>query len=171
MCVPASAAPASLRVVVHLIATRARAVTLVSAGIVVVAFAIGSTVIPRMDAGSAQFAELQDAEPGTFYLTDFLAKHFDALVWQGLGLDDHPELRDLYFGNYTRVVLLSQTEDPLVVVAGEQAAARLGLRFEHRHVAPGGALRRDRLNVAFFDYNAFASVAFAACALGDLALG
>jgi hypothetical protein len=86
-------------------------------------------------AGSAQFAELQDAEPGTFYLTDFLAKHFDALVWQGLGLDDHPELRDMYFGNYTRVVLLSQTEDPSVVAAGEQAAARLGLRFEHRHVA------------------------------------
>jgi 4-hydroxybenzoate polyprenyltransferase len=45
------------------------------------------------------------------------------------------------------------------------------LLLEHRHVAPGGALRRDRLNVAFFDYNAFASVAFAACALGDLALG
>ncbi|HSM93812.1 MAG TPA: UbiA-like polyprenyltransferase, partial [Anaeromyxobacteraceae bacterium] len=44
------------------------------------------------------------------------------------------------------------------------------LLLEHRHVAPGGALRRDRLNVAFFDYNAFASVAFALCALGDLAL-
>ena len=44
------------------------------------------------------------------------------------------------------------------------------LLLEHRHVAPGGALRRDRLNVAFFDYNAFASIAFAACALGDLAL-
>jgi 4-hydroxybenzoate polyprenyltransferase len=44
------------------------------------------------------------------------------------------------------------------------------LFLEHRHVAPGGALRRDRLNVAFFDYNAFASVAFAACALADLAL-
>jgi 4-hydroxybenzoate polyprenyltransferase len=45
------------------------------------------------------------------------------------------------------------------------------LLLEHRHVAPGGALRRDRLNVAFFDYNAFASIAFALCALGDLALG
>ena len=60
------------------------------------------------------FAELHDAEPGTFYLTDFLAKHFDALVWQGLGLDRHPALRDMYFGNYTRVVLLSQTDDPAV---------------------------------------------------------
>jgi hypothetical protein len=86
-------------------------------------------------AGPAEFAELQDAEPGTFYLTDFLAKHFDPLVWQGLGLDEHPELRDLYFGNYTRVVLLSQTDDPAVAAAAEQAADRLGLRFEHRHVA------------------------------------
>ena len=47
---------------------------------------------------------------GTFFLTDFLARHFDALVWQGLGLDRHPELRDVYFGNYRRVVLLSQTD-------------------------------------------------------------
>ena len=58
------------------------------------------------------FAALHDAEPGTFYLTDFLAKHFDPLVWQGLGLDRHPELRDAYFGNYRRLVLLSQSEDP-----------------------------------------------------------
>ena len=64
------------------------------------------------------FAALHDAEPGTFYLTDFLAKHFDPLVWQGLGLDRHPELRDAYFGNYRRVVLLSQTDDPAVVEAG-----------------------------------------------------
>ena len=60
-------------------------------------------------AGSEQFAALHDEELGTFYLTDFLAKHFDALVWSGLGLDRHPELRDTYFGNYRRVVLLSQS--------------------------------------------------------------
>ncbi len=82
-------------------------------------------------AGSAVFASLHEAELGTFYLTDFLAKHFDALVWQGLGLDRHPQLRELYFGNYTRVVLLSQTDDAEVVVAGRAAAERLGLRFEH----------------------------------------
>ena len=52
-------------------------------------------------AGSDVFAALHEAEPGTFYLTDFLAKHFDALVWGSLGLDRHPELRDAYFGNYT----------------------------------------------------------------------
>jgi hypothetical protein len=86
-------------------------------------------------AGSRLFAELHDAEPGTFYLTDFLAKHFDALVWQGLGLDRHPELRDMYFGNYTRVLLLTQaTAHTDVVDAGQRAAEQLGLRFEHLHV-------------------------------------
>ena len=51
-----------------------------------------------MFAGADAFAALHEAELGTFYLTDFLARHFDALVWSGLGLDRHPELRDTYFG-------------------------------------------------------------------------
>jgi hypothetical protein len=85
-------------------------------------------------AGAELFAELHAAEPGTFYLTDYLAKHFDPLVWQGLGLDRHPELRGAYFGNYRRVVLLSQDGDPAVADAGREAAERLGLAFEHRHV-------------------------------------
>jgi hypothetical protein len=84
-------------------------------------------------AGSERFAALHDAEPGTFYLTDFLAKHFDALVWRGLGLDRHPELLSAYFGNYRRVVFLSQTDDPDVVRVARDAAARLGLTFEHEH--------------------------------------
>lgn len=85
-------------------------------------------------AGSPLFRELADAELGTFYLTDFLAKHFDALVWQGLRLDRHPELLSAYFGNYSRLMLLSQTDRDDVVAAGRDAAERLGLRFEHRHV-------------------------------------
>ncbi len=89
-------------------------------------------------AGSELFAQLHDEEFGTFYLTDFLAKHFEALIWQGLGLDRHPQLRDMYFGNYRRVVLLSQSDDPGVVDAGQQAAERLGLHFEHRHVGRDG---------------------------------
>jgi hypothetical protein len=84
------------------------------------------------------FAQLHDDQPGTFYLTDFLAKHFTALVWEGLGLDRHPQLRDTYFSNYTRVVLLSQTTDPKVVEFAEAAAAQLGLSFEHRHVGVQG---------------------------------
>ncbi len=59
-------------------------------------------------AGTDAFAALQAAEPGTFYLTDYLALHFDALVWTGLGLDRHPQLLQQYFGNYTRVVHLRQ---------------------------------------------------------------
>jgi hypothetical protein len=82
-------------------------------------------------AGADRFAALHDAEPGTFYLTDFLAKHFDALVWQGLGLDRHASLRDQYFANYRRLVLLSQRDDPAVVDAAALAARRLGLEFHH----------------------------------------
>lgn len=82
-------------------------------------------------AGSARFAALHEEEFGTFYLTDFLAKHFDALVWQAFGMEQHPELRDMYFGNYRRVVLLSQTDDAAVLAAGQAAAARLDLEFVH----------------------------------------
>lgn len=89
-------------------------------------------------AGSELFAQLHDDQPGTFYLTDFLAKHFVALVWEGLGLDRHPQLRDTYFSNYTRVVLLSQTTDPKVVECAKAAAVQLGLSFEHRHVGVQG---------------------------------
>lgn len=84
--------------------------------------------------GSEAFTALNDQEVGTFYLTDFLAKHFEALVWQGLRLDRHPELLPAYFGNYTRLVLLSQQPSAEVEAAARDAAARLGLRFEHRHV-------------------------------------
>jgi hypothetical protein len=83
-------------------------------------------------AGSEVFAELHDAEPGTFYLTDFLARHFDALVWSALGLDRHPELRDAYFGHYRRLVLLSQADDDDVLLRARTAAERLGLAFHHR---------------------------------------
>ena len=82
-------------------------------------------------AGAERFAELHEEEFASFYLTDFLARHFDALVWQGFGIADHPELRDMYFGNYRRVVLLSQSDDPAVVDFGRAAAERLELEFVH----------------------------------------
>jgi Protein of unknown function (DUF1638) len=85
-------------------------------------------------AGTEVFLAHHEAVPGTFYLTDYLARHFDALVWSGLGLDRHPTLRDTYFGNYVRVLLLSQSHDPAVVDAGRAAAAKLGLAFEHEPV-------------------------------------
>ena len=101
----------------------------------------------EMFAGADTFAGLHDAEPGTFYLTDFLAKHFDALVWQGLGLDRHPQLRDMYFGNYTRLVLLSQRNDSSVLAAAQAAATQLGLAFEH--VPTGLTQLADAVSVSF----------------------
>jgi hypothetical protein len=83
-------------------------------------------------AGSAAFTALADAEPGTFWLTDFLARNFERLVVRGLGIDRHPELQSTYFANYTRVVYLSQTDDPDLLVLAAAAAERLGLAFEHR---------------------------------------
>jgi hypothetical protein len=83
-------------------------------------------------AGSAAFAQLHEEAVGTFYLTDFLVRNFDRLVWRGLGLDRHPELLADYFGNYTRVAYLAQTEDPALDAAAAVAAATLGLAFERR---------------------------------------
>ncbi len=78
-------------------------------------------------ATAERFARLQDHEMGSFYLTDFLVKHFDRLVWEGLGIDRHPELLPMYFGNYTRLVYLAQVDDPTLVERAEAAAGRLGL--------------------------------------------
>jgi hypothetical protein len=89
-------------------------------------------------AGSRQFAALADAEPGTFYLTDFLARHFERLVIQPLRLDEHPELHDAFFGNYKRLVYLSQTNDAALLRAAQAAAKRLGLEFRHVHCGYGG---------------------------------
>ncbi len=75
-------------------------------------------------------AELATAEPGTFYLTDFLARHFDRFVIKLLGLDQHPELRDAYFGHYRKLVYLSQTEEARLLDSAARAAARLELDFE-----------------------------------------
>jgi Protein of unknown function (DUF1638) len=83
------------------------------------------------------FAALAEAEPGTFYLTDFLLRHFERLVLKGLGLDRHPELHSSYFGNYRKLVYLAQAPEPH---AGEQAraiAARMGLEFEYRDTGYG----------------------------------
>jgi len=89
-------------------------------------------------AGAPDFDALMDAEPGTFFLTDFLARHFERLVIEGLGLDRFPQLRDDYFGHYRRLVYLAQTEDPAITARAEAGAARLGLSFERRFTGLGG---------------------------------
>jgi hypothetical protein len=88
-------------------------------------------------AGRTDFARLADEEPATFWLTDFLARNFERLVIRGLGIDRHPELELMYFGNYKRLVYLSQTDDPDLLAMAERAADRLGLVFEHRHTGYG----------------------------------
>lgn len=83
--------------------------------------------------GEAAFAALADAEPGTFYLTDFLVRHFQRLVVEGLDLDRHPELRDEYFRHYRRVVYLAQTESAELEALAEVHARRLALPLVTHH--------------------------------------
>ena len=82
-------------------------------------------------AGNDAFAEAED-DITSFFLTDFLARQFEAFVVEPLGLDRHPELRDMYFGNYRKLVYLSQKEDAALQARARQAADFLGLAFEYR---------------------------------------
>ena len=88
-------------------------------------------------AGQAGFAALAEAEPGTFYLTDFLARQFETLVIGGLGLDRHPELLPVYFGHYERLVHLAQSDDPALDAKARAAAERLGLAYQRVRTGMG----------------------------------
>lgn len=88
-------------------------------------------------AGSEVFAKLSDEEPGTFYLTDFLAQHFDRFVTKPLKLEEHPELKEMFFGNYRRLVFLSQTDNEKRMAEAKAAARSLDLEFEHVHCGYG----------------------------------
>ncbi len=83
------------------------------------------------------FAALAEAEPGTFYLTDFLLRHFERLVIRGLGLDRHPELFPTYFGNYRKLVYLAQAPLPGSEPQARAIAEKMGLQFEIRHTGYG----------------------------------
>jgi uncharacterized protein DUF1638 len=83
------------------------------------------------------FAALTEAEPGTFYLTDFLLRHFERLVIRGLGLDRHPELFGAYFGNYRKLIYLAQAPGPGALEQARAIAARMGLAFEYRDTGYG----------------------------------
>lgn len=87
--------------------------------------------------GNDVFAGHADEEIRAFYLTDFLVRQFDAFVWRPMGLDRHPELRDMLFGNYERLVYLAQTEDAGLNAEAERCAARLGLGYERRFTGYG----------------------------------
>jgi len=81
-------------------------------------------------AGGDTWQRMHHNDPTAFYLTDYLAKHFDRIIMDGLGIEAHPELQAMYFGNYTKVVYLAQTDDPDIEAAARAAAKRLGLTYE-----------------------------------------
>ncbi|MEY8843249.1 DUF1638 domain-containing protein, partial [Cribrihabitans sp. XS_ASV171] len=87
--------------------------------------------------GNDLFASRAEDETTAFYLTDFLARQFDAFVWKPLGLDRHPQLREMYFGNYEKLVYLAQTDDPALTERARDCAERLGLVFERRATGYG----------------------------------
>lgn len=95
--------------------------------------------------GNDRFAEHED-EVTAFYLTDFLVRQFDAFVWKALGLDRHPDLRDMYFGNYEKLVYQAQTDDSALDAKAEDCARRLGLIYERRATGYGD------LNVVMKDW-------------------
>ncbi|MEM7753755.1 MAG: DUF1638 domain-containing protein [Pseudomonadota bacterium] len=87
--------------------------------------------------GTDAFVKRAEDEFTAFYLTDFLARQFDAFVWEPLGLDRHPELRDTYFGHYEKLVYQAQTDDPVLTATAKDCADRLGLSFERRFTGYG----------------------------------
>jgi len=87
--------------------------------------------------GNERFAEVHATEITTFYLTDFLVRQFDAFVWKPMGLDRHPELRDMLFGNYEKLVYQAQTDDPDLTEKARACAEKLGLTFERRFTGYG----------------------------------
>lgn len=92
--------------------------------------------------GNEEFARHADGDVTAFFLTDYLARHFDRLIWRGLGLDRHPELLPMYFGNYTKIVYLAQTRDEDIARRAMRAAQKLGLAYEYRYTGYG-ELERD----------------------------
>lgn len=87
--------------------------------------------------GNEAFAARADDDMRAFFLTDYLARHFDKLMWRGLGLDRHPELLADYFGNYEKLVYLAQNEDAELAQRARAAADRLGLAYEYRFTGYG----------------------------------
>lgn len=108
---------------------------------------IGGAHCYEVFTGSAHFHEMITKEPGCFFLTDFLARHFEKLVFRGLGLDRFPRLRDTYFGNYTKMVYLAQVDDADLVARAQAAADSVGLELEIRRTGYGDyeAFLTDRL--------------------------
>ena len=87
--------------------------------------------------GNAAFAARAEEDMTSFFLTDYLARHFDKLMWEGLGLKEHPELLSDYFGHYRKLVYLAQTKDKSLEEKAKAAAHQLGLQYEYRFTGYG----------------------------------
>ena len=92
----------------------------------------------EMFLGAAAFDAEMERELGTFFLTDYMVRHFERIVMQGMGLRKHPQLREMYFGNYRRALYIAQTEDAALQAKARDAAAELGLAYEYRFTGFGG---------------------------------
>lgn len=99
---------------------------------------IGGAHCYEVFAGAERFREIIEEEAGCFFVTNFLARHFEKLVYQGLGLDRYPQLRDTYFGRYKKLVYLAQSRDEEVEALARAAAESIGLEFEVRFTGYGG---------------------------------
>lgn len=91
----------------------------------------------EMYAGAGSFEQMMADEPGTFFLTDWLLRAYEKAVLGGLGLDKRPELAPLYFGNYRRLVYLSQAPTAKLLAKAKTIADSMGWEFEHRPVGYG----------------------------------
>ena len=87
--------------------------------------------------GKQTFAEIMEEEIGSYFLTDFLVKAFEKLVWQGMKIDRHPELLPIYFKHYKKLVYLAQSENPELQTQAYEIAGRLGLVYEYRFTGYG----------------------------------
>ena len=87
--------------------------------------------------GSKTFEKIVQEEIGSYFLTDFLVKSFEKLIWQGMKIDSHPQLLQIYFGNYRKLVYLAQTKNPELQAQAQEFAERLGLKYEYRFTGYG----------------------------------
>lgn len=87
--------------------------------------------------GNEQFKSDDGKYVTTFFITDFLARHFENFLIKPLGLDKHPELRDIYFGNYTHALYIAQTKDDGLEINAREAAKYLGLKYRYEFTGYG----------------------------------
>ncbi len=91
----------------------------------------------EMFLGKVEFDAEMDTALGTFFLTDYMVRHFERIVMRGMGIRQHPELRDMYFGHYKRALYIAQTDCEKLRAKAVQAAAELGLDYEYRYAGYG----------------------------------